>query len=310
MSESQDMREFLAAIQGLPGVTGQGAGAPNYARTADGEVRLSEAPQRVTETGELVPDQHLGESIEGRELLIPALTEEEVAANTPAWNKPLVRVRIPDGVNPSTFRAVVANAYSMYVLGDRVTVETLTSRTGMLEHRVRFILDSPEFKYAMQVRGCDLSGISSLSPEQDFALQILTDPYDKSPMSKKLKKAGITGTTYRAWLQNKAFAEQMNRMSEMITASSSEALIQLAGKAGEGDLRAIQLLLEVNNRHNPAKEQQQDMWTVLSRILEVVYRNVKDPAIIEAIAQEVHVIAAEVSEVQTVNNLGHKVIGG
>lgn len=310
MSESQDMREFLAAIQGLPGTTGQGAGAPNYARTADGEVRLSEAPQRVTETGELVPDQHLGESIEGRELLIPALTEEEVAANTPAWNKPLVRVRIPDGVNPSTFRAVVANAYSMYVLGDRVTVETLTSRTGMLEHRVRFILDSPEFKYAMQVRGCDLSGISSLSPEQDFALQILTDPYDKSPMSKKLKKAGITGTTYRAWLQNKAFAEQMNRMSEMITASSSEALIQLAGKAGEGDLRAIQLLLEVNNRHNPAKEQQQDMWTVVSRILEVVYRNVKDPGIIEAIAQEVHVIAAEISEVQTVNNLGHKVIGG
>lgn len=265
--------------------------AREYATTPGGKVRTSQSPQRVTADGELVPDQHFGETIDGRDILVPEVSSQEVNENKSSWNKPLVRVRIPDGINPKTFRDVIANVFQAYVLGDDISVDRVAARTGVAETSVGQIFATSQFKQAMEIRGVVISGAPiGISADQGHALEILTDISDRRTFNQKLKAAGITNAKYRAWMKNPAFAQIVRRTAEDVMHANEQGMIQLASKAADGDMRAIAFMWEVNNKHNPQRQNQQDVNVIVSSILEVVYRNVKDPDILGNISRELKVL--------------------
>lgn len=263
------------------------AAAPTYAVGGTGKIRTSQAPARIRPDGTNVPDQHFGEEIDGRDILVPEMSPQEVNENKASWSKPLVRVRVPDGIAPKTFRDVIANAFQGYVLGDDISVEKMSARTGIAARTIADVYATEQFKQAMSTRGAVLEGnATGLSAEQQFALEILTDISDKAGLGTKLKRAGITYSKYRAWMQNPAFAGVVKRSAENVMQANEEGMIQLAGMAANGDMAAIKFMWEVNNKHNPQRQQNADMHVFMSSIMEIIYRTVKDPDILGDIARE------------------------
>ena len=256
-----------------------------YAVDELGRVRTSATPVSIYDDGELA-EQALGEVLEknGKEILVPEISADETAANTPTYSKPLVRVRVPAGIPGEVFRNCLSAAYHAYIRTGKVDVEEVQASTLYPIGKVTQVLNSVEFKYALTVRGIPSDGYTGLTAEMDHFLLILLDPHDNLTQSQKLKKAGVTNTKYQAWMKNPAFARQVRSASEAIISTSHEALVQLSGLVGKGNLPAIKYQLELNNRYNPAKEQALDAAQFAAALTEVVMRVVKDPAMLQEIA--------------------------
>lgn len=250
-----------------------------------GRIRTSTTPVSIFDDGTLA-EQSLGEELskDGKEILVPESTADETASNTPTYSKPLVRVRIPAGVPGEVFRNCLSAAYHGYLRHGKVSAEDIQEATLYPIGKVSQVINSAEFKYALTVRGIPSNGYTGLTAEMDHFLLILLDPTDNLTMGQKLKKGGVTNTKYRAWMKNPAFARQVNAASESLIASSHEALVQLSGLVGKGNLPAIKYQLEMNNRYNPAKEQALDAAQFAAALTEVVMRVVKDPVMLQEIA--------------------------
>lgn len=297
MSDFEAMgAEFDALLRDAHKATGGlGATEPRqYALDEAGQPLKAAVPTHVYEDETLAP-QPLGETLLGekgaKEILLPEMTEEETAQNLGTWGKPLVRVRITPGVAVETFRKIIAGAYQSYLNEGRVTVQSVQELIGGAENKIAVVLDSPEGKYALGVRGVPTDGINALTPEMDYFLQILLDPHDGLTMKKKLAKGKITSAKYAAWMRNPAFKRQVEIHSEALLSTSHEALTMLAQKVGEGDLGAIKFQLEVNNRYNPQQQTQVDAYAMLSKIFEIISRNISDDAILRAIANDMQELA-------------------
>lgn len=207
------------------------------------------------------------------------------------WNAPLVRVEVPKGISASTFRQVIATSYQMYLMDGRINRDGIVKALGQLPAKsVTLVLDSPEYRAAMKVRGVEVIP-TGLTPEMDFALMIIADPHDGLNFKRKLDKAQISSAKYQAWLRNPDFKAQINRLSEQLVANSHEALVMLSQKVGEGDLAAIKFQLEVNSRYNPQQQQQMDSMVFMQRVLEIIANNVRDPDILRNVAAEMKQLA-------------------
>lgn len=264
---------------------------PAYLEDENGAPAASSVPPLVDWIGDPTKEQKVGELVIDREIFIPEMTTEELEKGTPPTGKLLKRVKIPEGVSPEFFKDSLAGAYMSYLLDGQVTVDGITQRTGRQEHATRKLLAAPEFQEAMKARGIVAAGSSGLTSEQDYALQIILDPYDNLPMRRKLEKAKVSNSKFQAWMKNPLFSAHVDRMAEQITANSSTALIQLANKVGEGDMTAIKYQLELNGRYAPGEQRTIDVMVIMQQMMEVIARNITDQGTLARIAGEMRQIA-------------------
>lgn len=269
---------------------------PTYLLDEEGAPVGSEAPELVDWMGTRQKEQVVGEVVDGRTIYVPEMTTEELEEGVAPKGKYLRRVEIPDGVSVDMFKTSLAAAYMQFLLEGTVDVGGIIQRTGRAEAATRKLLAAPEFQEAMKARGILVAGTSGLTAEQDYALQIILDPYDGLPMRRKLEKAKVSNSKYQAWLKNPLFKAHVTRMSEQIINSSDVALVQLASKVGDGDMKAIIYQLELNGRYNPANQQTLNVMVILQQVMEIMARNIKDQSILEAVAGELRSIAENVQK--------------
>lgn len=228
-------------------------------------------------------------------VVVPYLTEDELAANTPAKGKHLMRVKRPSGVGQQTFLTLLSNAYALYVTDGSYDNERLQRRTGLAPGIIAKTLSSPEFNTALRLRGVSPEA-TGFTREQELCLQVLTDPSDGRSLKQKLdslKPHGVTYAKYRAWLKNSTFRAYVNSVTEDMLSNNHDALVQLERLAGEGDLGAIKYKLEMNGRYNPGQQQQIDLMAVLSKTLDIISRHIRDPEALQGIAQDMGHLAQE-----------------
>lgn len=221
-------------------------------------------------------------------VLVPDLAATQGAGLV--FGAPLRRITPPKNITPEQFRQVIATAYQQYLVTNSVNVDDVVGRCTVPRAAVELIFGSPQFKAALQTRGVEINP-SGLTPEQDYALIILGDPHDGLDFRKKLKKANVTSAKYQAWLRNPFFKAQIDALSEALVSNKHEALVMLSQKVGEGDLNAIRLQLEINQRYNPANESQINMVVTMNKIMEILARNVKDRDTLMSIAKEMRSLA-------------------
>lgn len=222
----------------------------------------------------------------------------------PTRGRAMVPVRVPPGYSLLDFRNCVVSAYMQFVQEGVVKHEALALHTGMSNTQAAAIMGTPEFVYACQVRGIELGGHKpGLTTEQDLFLQVLLDPSDGLTLQKKMKKAGVSMTKYRAWMKNPVFKQYVDNVSEQLLAENHVALVQLERLVGEGDLRAIQFKLEMNNRYNPRREATIDMLMVMNHIMEILAKHVNDPQVLMAVAGEMKELAEAASNGQAPKQL-------
>lgn len=226
-------------------------------------------------------------------VLLPALTEEEVARSTVTRGKKMVRIRPPQGVTAWEFSQVISAAFLCYMREGRTCSTNVVAEViqQIPEKRVEVIMYAPEFRRAMLIRGVDYSGQSRMTQQQDMAIMIMSAP-DGLTFTQKLKKAKVAPSTWRAWLKNKAFREVWDRVGgTLLTDHETDMMVALTGEALKGDVGAIKYAFEVSGRHNPAKQQAIDAEVLMAKLIEVIQEEVTDPEILGRIASRMSLIA-------------------
>lgn len=238
--------------------------------------------------------QNSGFEIRGRVVEVPHLTEEELGRNTPARGKKMVPVRVPAGEQSEFFYTLLSNAYALYVTEGSYDTDRLVKRTGIAEGTVARLIVTPEFKRAMRVRGV-VPSASGLTAEQDYVIQKLVDPSDGKNLQAKLKQMGIPYSKYMAWMKQPVFKSIMDSHTNFLLQDNNASLVQLARKAGEGDLAAIRYMHELNGTYDPNRQTAIDFMQTLGLVVEIIFKHVKDPKVLEAINQDVNGLVEKIS---------------
>lgn len=167
----------------------------------------------------------------------------------------------------------VPSAQQAHAAWDRIPLKTYQA-----------LVDEPEFRRALELRGIELDPTDSLTDIQVMVLMKLTDPADKRTVRAKLRDLGVSWPRYQGWLKNPVFVREKRRRTEETFGDVQDlALTKLYGNVDSGDQRAIEFALEVTGRYNRQTIAIQDARLVVQTIVEAVITNVPDPKVREAI---------------------------
>lgn len=198
---------------------------------------------------------------------------------------------VPANLSPASFRGVLAGATAAYSIKKGVpTVQEISEYCTQRPATISKVIASPEFKTIMSSRGFPFE-VAKLSPEQLFAVSIITDPSNRKPLASKLKQAGVSYAVYRAWLKQPHFSQYIQKISEdMLGEHVQDVHTRVLEKATNGDIQAIKLYYELTGRHDPQKQQMIDLNGIIGLLLEVITRYVPDTVALSKITQDIDII--------------------
>jgi len=120
---------------------------------------------------------------------------------------------------------------------------------------------------------------------------------DRRSQKKKMDDLQVSPAMFANWKKNPAFNDYMReRSEELLSGGVTGAHLALVETAATGDVSAIKLLYEITGRHTSGSQQIENVKVMLTRVIEAVQRHVKDPAILQAIANEIQLTNHESSE--------------
>lgn len=158
---------------------------------------------------------------------------------------------------------------------------------------VKSTFDREEFKATMDARGIPLEPSEVLTPMQLLAANLILNLYDERTVRQKLKQVGVKPNQYMGWLGQPAFQQYLQRRSEELFKTSDHDVYRALSKAaGEGDVNAIKLYMEVRGIYNPKMTINVNVETVMVQVVEVIAKHVQDQNVIDAVATDLQQIGA------------------
>jgi hypothetical protein len=222
---------------------------------------------------------------------------DDTPANPLPNGKWVAEFKAPAGVSDRLFREVVSATYTAYIgcrgIPSIDDIHRYVTK-AISKAKISEITLTEEFAKAITSRGIpwNTNEFTGISAAQQYAIAILTNPANQhKKLSTKLQAAGVTYAQYRAWLKQPTFSKYLNDLTEgMLNDHIPDLHTKLMEKALDGDLKAIQYVYELNGRHDPNKQQIQDLNRVVEMLIEVVSRNVTDPTTLTRIANEMQLV--------------------
>lgn len=165
----------------------------------------------------------------------------------------------------------------------------IARKTHIDQVKVVDALSSDLMKRALEVRGIPLfDDMDQLSEKQIVAINLVLNPSDQRSIAMKLKAIGVSPQTYAGWKRQKVFMEALRNQGEKLFGQTQpEIHASLIKQALQGDIQAIKYYNQMSGRFDSAKSVQDvNIHFVMTALLEVIQRNVKDPQALENIANE------------------------
>lgn len=128
------------------------------------------------------------------------------------------------------------------------------------------------------------------SDKQIAALALITNFADRRPSDAKLAGIGVTAEMYNGWMQDPAFKRELqSRADSILDNVYPEAQAALAKRVASGDVNALKFYYEITGRAQSPEAINIKM--TMARLIEAVQKHVKDPEVLQAIAQELQGVA-------------------
>lgn len=157
---------------------------------------------------------------------------------------------------------------------------------------IQQFIATEEFAKQMAERGIDTAPIAGLSGEQYALISILSNTTDRSSVSSRLKRAGISWAIYNGWRKQKPFADALaEAQGGALKDAIGNSDVQLAQLAQNGDLKAIIYLNEMIGR-GPNQRKAVDAIQFARIVLEAVQKNVS-PDQARAISAEIELASKQ-----------------
>lgn len=177
------------------------------------------------------------------------------------------------------------------VTGEVPSASAISRNTFLPEDEVEDALKDVVVLAMLERRGINPQS-NNMSPEMLACANVLLDFSDKRSKRDKLAALGITTQQYNAFKKNKQFNQYCTQRAEQLLGDSmDEAHVSLLKNVERGDVQSLKLYYEMTGRHNPAAAQQFNVESMLTRIFEIITTRVKDPVILEQIAQDMGTLA-------------------
>jgi hypothetical protein len=200
----------------------------------------------------------------------------------------------PKRTNINTFRRICDYCERYYKMnnGSLAPIPEIAESVGLGAARVSKIMNTTEFHLEMDRRGCRWTDnkrlLYALTPQQQMAVNILTNPTDRRTLEKKLSGIGISYSTYTAWMRQPGFARAVETISEqMLHDNIGNIHTRLVNKADAGDMQAIKLYYGLTGRYSEGQQQMLDFTRAVGLILEVLTRHVHDRDTLQRISGDI-----------------------
>lgn len=205
-------------------------------------------------------------------------------------------IKIPEGVNPTAFRSVLAAYTTAYrTLGVAPSVEQVWAYwTKIPTKSVGEIMVTPEFRQALAARGIVLGDTPGLTHVQHLALMMLSDPNDRRTPKQKLEAVGATTQQYASWQRQPTFQAARRAMASRVWEDGVDDLkVGMMQQAAGGSFQHQQFIMETLGEGPKAREQANAQQLVMSMVGAVQKATVGHPEIRAAIMAELqHDLAA------------------
>lgn len=181
----------------------------------------------------------------------------------------------PAGYNPIAFRNTLAAFNTAYRQLGRIPsldeVHALWPRIH--KDTVGELMQTPEFRQALIVRGIEPGEHMGLSALQHAFLLKLGDPFDKRSMAQKLKEFGISSAVYSNWRKYRPFAKALEEQSKALYDEAMPAIrARLVGKAESGDMKAIEMVFDKTGE-SPKAQELQDVKQVVLTLVQAIQKH-------------------------------------
>jgi len=200
-------------------------------------------------------------------------------------------VQVPDGVDAVVFRNVVAAVDTAFrTIGFMPKLDDAYRIFPKIPKKTyAHVWKTAEFQEALEARGVQVDPDAGLHPLQQAALIAITDFTSTKTLRAKLESVGATPAQHQAWLKNPLYAEAYKlRTEEQFRDAVPTAMNALLSNVEKGDQRAIEKVLEITGRYNPNQRELENARVVIVTLVEALQKHVKDPAVMQAILDEVN----------------------
>jgi hypothetical protein len=178
--------------------------------------------------------------------------------------------------------------------GSIPTNEVISEKTGLNVKTVQGYWENPVFRGVLEHKGVPLDEGRSkdiLSIKQLEVANRLLNIHDARSVREKLQEVGVSSQQYHAWLRQPAFREYLQkRGEELFKSGDHEAYTALMQVVRGGDVSGLKLFFEMRGIYNPKLQLDVNIEAVLVKVVEVVARHVRDPQVLQAIAQDLELI--------------------
>lgn len=189
---------------------------------------------------------------------------------------------------------IVAIEQCFWSTGQTPTTEKIQQLTGVSKVSIDKYMKSDLVRESLLKRGVDLNPKKTsklLTLQQMNLANLMLNTHDTRSVREKLTAVGVSSQQYHAWLRTPAFSEHLQeRARHMFESSDPDAYMALVGAVRNGDNRAIQLFFEMRGIYNPRTTVDININVVLTRVVEVISRHVRDPEMLQAIANDLELI--------------------
>jgi hypothetical protein len=130
-----------------------------------------------------------------------------------------------------------------------------------------------------------------LSEKQQAAIALITNFHDRRSKQEKLASIGCSHEEYNGWMNDPAFYNAINiRADNVLGNVGVDANVGLASLIQKEDFRAIKFYFEITGK--AASPEAINVKQTMQVLIEAVQKHVKDPAVLQAIAEEVNNVRA------------------
>lgn len=174
----------------------------------------------------------------------------------------------------------------------------LAAQFGWTAQEIEFIHFSKFYNDSLERRGITREE-NYLTEKQVAAISLISNFSDTRTSAVKMASIGVSTEEINGWYANPTFQRELAARADAILDNVfPEAQAQLARQIKNGHFPALKFYYEITGR--AASPEQLNLRAAMVRIIEAVQKHVKDPAVIQAIANEVQGLTA----IESVSNNG------
>lgn len=174
------------------------------------------------------------------------------------------------------------------------TEERVADAVGVKPQTVKKWMENESFIGVLHNKGIVKQGPPQvLTPQQLLLVNSLLNLGDRRTVREKCEDANVKTAQYAAWRRDPAFIGYLHKRAETLYRDGQdEAVLTLMKAISSGDMGATRLYFEMTGKYTPKTEHHLSVDTILAQVIEVIQTRVKDPAVLEAIADDFDSIMA------------------